>query len=61
MVAMNGSPKSMNGCFASADRYLEAIVLASAVPRNLRLGKTAMMDEGLQMPNLWCLRYRILK
>ena len=45
MVAMKGRPKSMNGCFVSAERYRAAIVLASDAPRNFLLGKTAIAIE----------------
>lgn len=43
IVAMNGRPKSRNGCFARAPRYREAIVLASAAERNFLFAKTAMV------------------
>ena len=44
----------MKGCFASAERYRAAIVLASDVPRNFLLGKTAIIKEirGVR-PNGW--------
>ena len=45
MVAMKGRPKSAKGCFPRADRYREAIVLASAAERNFLLGKMAILRD----------------
>jgi len=46
-VAMKGRPKRRNGCRASWDRYLAAIVFASADDRNFLFGKTAMVSLTL--------------
>jgi hypothetical protein len=62
MVAIKGRPKSMKGCFARAVRYREAIVLASAVPRNLRLGKAGMLIEESWSEIFWrfCLGWNVV-
>ena len=45
IVMMNGRPNSAKGCFASSDRYREAIVFASADERNFLFEKTGILGD----------------
>jgi hypothetical protein len=45
IVAMNGKPKSRNGCLERLARYREAIVFASLLERYFLFPKTAILKS----------------
>jgi hypothetical protein len=52
IVAMKGSPKSANGCLVKAERYLDAMVLASEAGRNFLRANTAMVGLLIEFSEL---------